>query len=135
MSHLSRTRKLQHPENCSPFPIFPNISHLLYAGLQGASVFRRGLADNDALQIPAVARVLRTALRDTVIVDATFPETEESAALKQCFTQGWLHADKGVSKDQEIAGYFFASLLHRSFDVSLLLSNFAIPGRVLPLLL
>ena len=89
--------------------------HRLYAGLQGASIFRRGLPDNDALQIPAVARVLRTALRDNVIMDAMFPGAEGSAALKRCFVQGWLHADKGVSKEPEIAGYFFASPLHRSF--------------------
>jgi len=89
--------------------------HRLYAGLQGASVFRRGLPDNDALQIPSVARVLRTALCEKVIVDTMFPEAEESAALRRCFTQGWLHTDKGVSKNREIAGYFFASPLHRLF--------------------
>ena len=62
-----------------------------------------------------MARVLRTALRDNVIMDAMFPGAEGSAALKRCFVQGWLHADKGVSKEPEIAGYFFASPLHRSF--------------------
>ena len=62
-----------------------------------------------------MAHVLRTALRDNVIVDMMFPEAEEGAALKQCFAQGWLHADKCVSKDREIAGHFFASPLHRLF--------------------
>ena len=66
-------------------------------------------------QIPAVARILHTALCYNVIMDAMFPEEEESAALKWCFAQGWLHADKGVSKGHEIAGYFFLLLLHWLF--------------------
>jgi len=44
-----------------------------------------------------------------------FPGAEESAALRLCFAQGWLHTDKGVSGNPEIAGYFFASKLHRLF--------------------
>lgn len=89
--------------------------HRLYAGLQGASIFRRGLPDNSSLQIPAVASVLRAVVRNKAIEDAMFPEAEESAALKKCFTQGWLHAEKGISKDPEIASYFFPSPLHQLF--------------------
>ena len=102
--------------------------HRLYAGLQGASIFRRGLPDNDALQIPSVAHVLRAALRENVIVDTMFPEAEESAALRRCFEQGWLHTDKGVLKNGETAGYFFASPLHRLFvEWKLFCPNPAIP--------
>ena len=89
--------------------------HRLYAGLQGASIFRRGLPGNDVLQLPSIAHILRTALRENVIVDTMFPGAEEGAALKRCFAQGWLHTDKVVSKNREIAGYFFASPLHRLF--------------------
>lgn len=88
--------------------------HRLYTGLQGASIFQRGLPSNDALRNPAVAYVLRTALRENVIGDTMFPEGEESAALKRCFEQGWLHTE-GVSEDREVVGYFFASPLHRLF--------------------
>ena len=48
-------------------------------------------------------------------MDEMFPEAEEHAALMRCFAQGWLHTDKGVSRDAEFAGYFFASTLHRLF--------------------
>ena len=102
--------------------------HRLYAGLQGASIFRRGLPDNHSLQIPSVAHVFRTALRENVIADTMFPEVEESAALKQCFAQGWLHTDKGVLKDGETAAYFFASSLHRLFvEWKLFCRNLDIP--------
>ena len=102
--------------------------HRLYAGLQGASIFRSGLPDNNALQIPSVAHVLRTALHEHVIVDTMFPEAEDSAALSRCFAQGWLHTDKGILKDGETAAYFFASSLHRLFvEWKLFCRNPAIP--------
>jgi len=90
-------------------------SHHLYEGLQGASIFRRGLPGNDILQTPSVAHILRTALRENVIVDTMFSEAEESKALRLCFAQGWLHTEKCVSNNREIVGYFFASRLHRLF--------------------
>lgn len=89
--------------------------HRLYTGLQGASIFRRGLPGNDELQTQSVAHVLRAVLCNKVIADTMFPGTEESAALRRCFTQGWLHTDKGVLENPEIVGYFFASMLHRLF--------------------
>ena len=85
--------------------------HRLYAGLQGA--FRSGVPDDDVLQVPAVVHVLRTALCNNVIVDTGFSEAER-VALKRCFTQGWLHADK-ISNNEEITGYSFASPLHRLY--------------------
>jgi hypothetical protein len=64
-----------------------------------------------------------------------FPEAEKSAALRRCFAQGWLHTDKGVSKNREIAGYFFASPLHRLFvEWKLSGQNRAIPIQALSLL-
>ena len=46
--------------------------HRLYTGLQGASIFWRGLPDDDAFQIPTVAHILCTALCENVIVDTMF---------------------------------------------------------------
>ena len=49
-------------------------------------------------------------------MDTMFPEEKEIKALKQCFTQGWLHTDKILSNNQEdLTGYFFASTLHRLY--------------------
>jgi len=83
-----------------------------YTGLQGASMFWRGFPLNGALQNPAVAHILCTALCENVIMDKMIPEVEESAALKWCFEQGWLHT---ISKNWEIAGHFFVLLLHWLF--------------------
>ncbi|KAF8814272.1 hypothetical protein BYT27DRAFT_7082588, partial [Phlegmacium glaucopus] len=81
--------------------------HCLYAGLQGTSIFQRGLPGNDVHQIPSVAHILPTALCENIIVNMMFPEAGGSTALRRCFAQDWLHTDKGI------AGYFFASPLHR----------------------
>ena len=42
------------------------------------------------------------------------PRNRGECSIEVVFAQGWLHANKGVSKDQEVVGYFFALLLHQN---------------------
>jgi hypothetical protein len=116
MLHFSRTAKSNPQKSFTISDFFLSFTpDRLYTGLQGARIFRRGHPSNDALRDPAVAHILRTALCENNIVDTTFPKAEESAELKRCLEQGWLHTDQGVSNIPEIAGYFFASPLHQLF--------------------
>lgn len=70
-----------------------------------------------------MAHVLRTVLSATVVHDRMFPNPSHKEALTKCFKEGWLHADKNVSHDAMVVGYFFASPLHRWFVTCKLLDQ------------
>ena len=115
MSHLSRTGKSQHPKNRLPFPIFSNISLLIvytqdFKCLSEVSLTMMRFRSQRWLAFYALLSVTMSWW-----MRHSQKQRRAHAALKHYFAQGWLDADKGVSKDQEIAGYFFASLLHQLF--------------------
>lgn len=80
-----------------------------------ATIFTRGLPENKDLQVPAIANIFSTVLRNGVVTQLQFTE-DDQVALQECFRHGWLHTDKLIDTDQpNEVGYFFASSLHRWF--------------------
>jgi hypothetical protein len=89
----------------------------LFTLLDGGSIFRRGLPQNDALKMPAIARIFDTVCHLGMITARACRDDEERKALTECFHNGWLHADllpPGFGGGDEV-GYVFSSSLHRWF--------------------
>ena len=59
-----------------------------------ASIFRRGLPAAEELQERSVACIFETVLYSGIITDGSLTCDDERKALRQCFHNGWLHADK-----------------------------------------
>jgi hypothetical protein len=74
-----------------------------------ASTVARGLPPNHELKAPAVAGVFSSVLRMESVKDTNFTTERDRAALKLCFSNGWLHTD--IFDDE--TEYFFPSPLHR----------------------
>jgi len=83
--------------------------HQLLKRLNSTGIFKRGLPLNTDLQDPATARIFSAVLRRGFVKnnDPNL-QSDEKAAIKQCYRNGWLHADL---VDGTI-GYFFSSPLH-----------------------
>ena len=89
---------------------------LLEQLINGGNIFGRGLPQDGQLQLPPVAEVLGEVLCAGVITKANFKSEAHQDVLRQCYHNGWLHADKPHDVAQpEVVGYVFPSLLHRWF--------------------
>ena len=94
-----------------------NLRDLLVRLETSANIFIKGLPRNEDLQKkPAIARILSNVLREGSIVESKSIIGEDTTALRRCFHNGWLHADKFSNiQDDEETVYIFASPLHRWF--------------------
>jgi hypothetical protein len=84
--------------------------HRLVKLLNSTRVFRRGLPLDNDLQDSSTARIFSAVLRRGFIKDTDDPnpQSDEKAAIRRCYRNGWLQADlvEGTT------AYFFSSLLH-----------------------
>ncbi len=84
----------------------------LFTTLSGASVFTRGLPQDQDLQNVGIADVFSRVLRNGYVIKSDSTDSDHDLML--CFRNGWLHSDKKDHSGDTVI-YFFASLLHRWF--------------------
>jgi hypothetical protein len=84
--------------------------HQLVERLNSTCIFKRGLPSNTDLQDSATAHIFSAVLRRGFVKDVKDTNDPNDEAIKQCYRNGWLHADLVL---EGITGYFFSSSLHR----------------------
>ncbi|TDL27128.1 hypothetical protein BD410DRAFT_486230 [Rickenella mellea] len=93
-------------ENLNPYD--------LLGGLEGRSIFSRGLPKAEQLHVPGIANVFNQVLCEGKITTPTptHPTRLPGGDLGTCFQNGWLHA---VRTEDDGVTYIFATPLHRWF--------------------